>query len=141
MIVAARLTCAKSASGASSGIASAPCPELDGIRKASGMFTTTVTTRRTLADAPLTSCSIELRMVSSVCVLVMITDTPPRQQHDHRRAEHVRGAGGDQPDRLLLAHPGDEADEHRGEDEQHRELREPPVQLEPVRRAPLYVVQ
>ena len=42
VIVVARLTWAKSASGASSGIASAPCPELDGISTPSGMLTSVV---------------------------------------------------------------------------------------------------
>ena len=51
-------------------------PELDGIRNASGMFTTRVMTAKTPAEAPLVSCSIEFRIVSSVLVLVMITETP-----------------------------------------------------------------
>ena len=77
VMVVARLTPAKSASGASSGMASAPWPELDGIRKASGMFTTTVSEVKNAADEPLTNLSIECNIVSSVCVLFMITDTPP----------------------------------------------------------------
>ncbi len=77
VIVVARLTWAKSASGASSGIASAPWPELDGISTASGMLTTTVRKVKNAAEASLTTRSIENRMVSSVCVLVMIADTPP----------------------------------------------------------------
>ena len=44
---------------------------------ASGMLITTVTTANTPADAPLTSCSIEFRIVSRVWVLVMMTETPP----------------------------------------------------------------
>ena len=77
VMVVARLTPAKSASGASSGMASAPWPELDGISMPSGMFTTTVSSVNTPAEAPLTSCSIECRMVPSVCVLFMMADTPP----------------------------------------------------------------
>jgi len=58
---------AKSASGVSRGIASAACPELDGITKASEMLTTMVATAKAPAEALVISCSMAYRMVPSVC--------------------------------------------------------------------------
>ena len=57
MMVVGRFTPAKSASGVKSGIAKAAWPELDGIRKASGMFTSIAATAKAPADAPVMSCS------------------------------------------------------------------------------------
>jgi hypothetical protein len=51
--VVARLTPAKSARGASSGMASVAWPELEGIKKARGMLSTTVTTANPPAEAAL----------------------------------------------------------------------------------------
>ena len=50
VMVVARLTPAKSASGASNGMASAPWPELDGINAPSGMFTLMVSKANIAAE-------------------------------------------------------------------------------------------
>src|SRR5271167_1906689 len=72
----ARLTPAKSPSGAMIGIASVACPEEDGTRNASGMFTRYITTANAPEDSPLTAPSSACSTVSVIPALFMITVTP-----------------------------------------------------------------
>ena len=71
------------------------------------------------ADVPLTSFSIECRMVSSVCVLFMITDTPPASSTT--MAGPIMSAAPAAIRRTVSFSPmlRDEAHQHRGQDEQH----------------------
>ena len=72
----ARLTPAKSPSGAMIGIARVACPEDEGTRNASGMFTTNIMTANSAPDRPVTSPSNACRTVSVMPELFIMTVTP-----------------------------------------------------------------
>ena len=72
----ARLTPAKSASGARIGIARAAWPDVDGTRNASGMLIRNISAPKTPLEVSLTMFSIECRIVPVISELFMITVTP-----------------------------------------------------------------
>src|SRR5215472_9933234 len=72
----ARLTPAKSPSGAMIGIASVACPEDDGTRNASGMFTRYITTANAPDGSPDTTDSSPCSTESVIEALFMIVVTP-----------------------------------------------------------------
>ena len=71
-----RETSAKSPSGASSGIASVAWPDDDGMMNAIPVLMMKTSDVKPTADVSLTASSIQLRIVSIVCVLLRITVTP-----------------------------------------------------------------
>ena len=110
------------------GIATVASPDDDGMRNDSGRNSRNITIANAASPTSPSACSAQCRTVSVIWPLFMTTVMPRAMPMIRATPSRSRAPSTNVVGELALAHPADDADDDREQEERRGHLREPPPQ-------------